>query len=534
MKEEEYFRIAVACDELLRRPEAVLEWIAIPWLHVLNAHPVNVSQYEFLAKVMELPGEYSSTFHAFREFLRRRCLSAYTIAGLARIAFRAITSSTRRDMLVSAIGARSGGSLKPQAVDAIIVSWLVNVEHLERTDDFYFGALQAVLTDHGLSSLLVLRNQTGHTTIGLSERARRDGALSRLILPDVTSLSSELRFIRRCLKARRHLRQAEWGATSLLDRKIAWEARGLMMSGGVIANLRLHAQIAELCRQLRPSIVITLYEGHAWERCVWHAARTSSHPVLCVGYQHTTLWKHAHAVKRLLGPHQDYDPALILTLGDVTKRFLEESKGFHNTRILTLGTHRRASGDALVDAPRSLPTFLVLPEGIGSECIYLFEFALDCARRLPEARFIFRTHPVLPFERLEPNIRGYRPVPDNVEVSRGRAIEDDFARAAYLLYRGSSTVIYAVLAGLKPFYIVRPDEIDLDPLYELAEWREHVHSVDDLILRYRSHRAEPSSNSITEWQRARDYCDEYVQPIRMDTIDQMIELAREASRRSGE
>ncbi|MHC4464497.1 MAG: hypothetical protein ACYS30_24155, partial [Planctomycetota bacterium] len=92
---------------------------------------------------------------------------------------------------------------------------------------------------------------------------------------------------------------------------------------------------------------------------------------------------------------------------------------------------------------------------------------------------------------------------------------------------------YAVLAGLKPFYIVRPDEIDLDPLYELAEWREHVHSVDDLILRYRSHRAAPSSNSITEWQRARDYCDEYVQPIRMDTIDQMIELAREASRGSG-
>jgi hypothetical protein len=133
----------------------------------------------------------------------------------------------------------------------------------------------------------------------------------------------------------------------------------------------------------------------------------------------------------------------------------------------------------LVDAPRSLPTFLVLPEGIGSECIYLFEFALECARRLPEARFIFRTHPVLPFERLEPNIRGYYPVPDNVEVSRGRPIEDDFARATYLLYRGSSTVIYAVLAGLKPFYIVRPDEIDLDPLYELAEWREHVHSVDD-------------------------------------------------------
>ncbi len=125
-------------------------------------------------------------------------------------------------------------------------------------------------------------------------------------------------------------------------------------------------------------------------------------------------------------------------------------------------------------------------------------------------------------------------MPDNVEVSRGKAIEDEFARAAYLLYRGSSTVIYAVLAGLKPFYIVRPDEIDLDPLYELAEWREHIDSVDALILRYRSHRAEPSRKSVTEWQRARDYCDRYVQPIRKDTIDQMIELAGEISKKSGD
>jgi hypothetical protein len=178
-------------------------------------------------------------------------------------------------------------------------------------------------------------------------------------------------------------------------------------------------------------------------------------------------------------------------------------------------------------------TFLVLPEGIELECIHLFEFALECARRLPDARFVFRTHPVLPFERLESKLRGYHPVPSNVEVSRDRSIEDDFTRAAYLLYRGSSTVIYAILAGLKPFYIARPNEMDIDPLYELSEWREYVHSVDDLIPRYRSHRAQAGKNSIAEWQRARDYCDGYVQPIREDAIDKMIELAGEISKSSG-
>ena len=143
-----------------------------------------------------------------------------------------------------------------------------------------------------------------------------------MLLPDITTLTEELGFIRRCLKARRQLRQAEGEASSFIDRQVARNARKLVVSNGVVANLKLHAQITDLCRQARPSVVITLYEGHAWERCVWHGARIGVFPVLCVGYQHTILRKHSHAVKRSLASDKRYDPDLILTVGDVTRRII--------------------------------------------------------------------------------------------------------------------------------------------------------------------------------------------------------------------
>jgi hypothetical protein len=413
-----------------------------------------------------------------------------------------------------------------QAVDVVIVSWLVHVEHLQRKEDFYFGNLQSLLAKRGISSLLVLRNQSHYPTIRLLERAKRGDLSGRMILPDANSILEELELLLRCIRERRRLHRLQLEATSSLERRIISRACRAIVSDGVMSNLRLHSQISAICRQVRPSIVIVMYEGHAWERCVWHAARTSSPlPIMCVGYQHTMLRKHSYAVKRSLGPDKLYDPDVILTLGDITRRMLEKSRELRDVRLIAYGTHRRANGAVRADRPRSLPTFLVLPEGIESECINLFNFALECARNLPEACFIFRTHPVLPFQRLKTKLKDYHVPPGNVEISQNRSIDDDFARSGYLMYRGSSTVIYAILAGLKPFYVVRPGEMNIDPLYELSHWRECVSLVDDLITSYRVHQTREHKHSISEWQLARAFCDNYAHPIREDAIDEMIELA---------
>jgi len=519
MTEEQYYRIADACDRLLRRSDAPLEWIAIPWLHVLNEHPVHLAPYIDLIENASVSDGHANHSRSLGRMITRGRESAYRVASLTRNVIRAAPFASRQKLWASS---------ELCAADVIIVSWLVNVDHLQRIDDFYFGDLQSVLADRGFSSLLLLRNQTGYPTNSLLERAKREGPFSRMLLPDITTLTEELGFIRRCLKARRQLRQAEGEASSFIDRQVARNARKLVVSNGVVANLKLHAQITDLCRQARPSVVITLYEGHAWERCVWHGARIGVFPVLCVGYQHTILRKHSHAVKRSLASDKRYDPDLILTVGDVTRRILESSRALRDVRVMAFGTHRRNPEIAANGKPQLSPTFLVLPEGIESECIFLFDYALECARYLPSARFIFRTHPVLPFERIESKLSGVRPPLPNVEISRNTPIEDDFTRAGYILYRGSSTVLYGILAGLKPFYVSRDREMSIDPLEGMTGWREHVQSVEDLVEKYTSHQVTNEYN-VEEWQQARVFCDSYLKPINYDVVNQVMELAENNS-----
>jgi len=505
-----YERLAATCDALLCRPDASLDWIANPFLHVVSEHPVHLAPYQDLLGRAGSGGNQSGPSPP----VARKRPAAIRLAAFLR------------NVLRSAAGpAPDTHPGDGERYPVLIVSWLVNAGHLEAVEDFYIGPLQAMLAERGVPSVLVLRNQTGERTRDLQARARRNGPCARLILPDLARAGQELALLGRCLRLARQVRQAEAGAPTPLARATCREARRAALSSETAVNLRLHAQLVELCRRVRPALVLTLYEGHAWERCVWRAARDADPSVLCAGYQHTILRPRQHAIRRALGAGTRADPDLILTLGDVTRRSLERSPGLGAQRFLTLGTHRRTAKGPLPETPRGLPAFLVLPEGNESECRILFEFALACARRLPEVRFIFRMHPVLPFERVEPHLQGYKPPPPNVEVSREKAMETDLERAGYLLYRGSSTVLYGILAGLKPFYVACADEMDTDPLYDLSEWRERVTSPEELVERYMASQAREAAALVDEWQRARTFCEAYTQSIRPAALDEALALA---------
>lgn len=511
--------MAAACDRLLRRPEAGIEWMAIPWLHVLSQHPIHLAWYEGL-----FPDQRQDGHEWPPEMVSRRANAfASRMAKLGRNFLRAAACRGKGRGCTG--GDAPGPLLTPPVakVDVIVLSWLVHVDHLDNEEDFYFGNIQSLLKERGLTSLLLLRNQSHYPTIKLLNRAWRDGPCSRMILPDANAFGEEVALLSRCVKARSRLGNLLRNAATPLDRRVIGRARREQISEGALGNLRLHGQIRDICRNTGPGMAIGMYEGHAWERCAWHAVRTSSvEPRVCVGYQHTTLREHAYAAKRSIGKDGLYDPDIILTLGEATRKSLMSCEGLQGIDFITFGTHRRGKGGPKEDGPKKGHTFLVLPEGILSECIYLFDFALGCAQGLPRSRFIFRTHPVLPFERVRGKLRGYAEGQANVEISTRKDIDDDFARSSVVLYRGSSAVFYGVLRGLKPFYVSKPHEMDIDPLHEVVRWREHVHSVDDLVGRYRSYQSEDPDQSLRDWQSARDYCQNYALPVNEGAVDNLL------------
>lgn len=477
MTEDEYREIAAACDRLLRASDTSLARLAIPILHVINEHPAHLAQYAPLLNPL-FAGEPSPA------------------GGPARVAARAGRALLRSQIAPSAVLHR----LKELGhVEVLIVSQSANGTVPGGQDDFYFGALQRLLRERGATSAVVLANRLPVTP------------------------ASEANIWNQCLAARRQLRRLARSSPGTLDGSLAQLASGHALSGVTAANLRLHAGMATICRILNPSIVITTCEGVAAERLIWHAARISAPATICVGYQHTRLLERAHAIRRAVhAPSLDCDPDVILTLGEIPHASLAASPDLGPVKLILYGSHRRALSpvqpSAFADRPRRC---LVLPDADARECAILFEFAFACARRCPELVFTLRPHPVVSISTLRARHEWLREPPPNISFSMNKTLAEECAQTRYCLYRGSSAVLHAVLAGVKPYYLARPNELNFDPLNGLADWRETVSTPDAFEA---SARLADAGSDGAAALRARSYCDKYVSRVRPEALDELLSL----------
>lgn len=126
-----------------------------------------------------------------------------------------------------------------------------------------------------------------------------------------------------------------------------------------------------------------------------------------------------------------------------------------------------------------------------------------------DTQLLLRRHPAL------------QKLPGNVSLSVNKPLEQEFAQTRYCLYRGSSAAMYAVRAGIKPYYLARPGELPFDCLFELVDWRETVTSPEDLITRMKL--AEPFADAAAA-SRAASICERYVSTVRPAALDELLAM----------
>jgi hypothetical protein len=476
--------LTTLCDGILIDPDAPEALLDAPALHVVSSHPA---------------------------LIRTQLHEPDGVAARARNLARHIRNVM---MPGGRIGLETG-----RRYDVLLIGGLVSAAHLDSESDFYFGGLQAHLSIAGLSSLLLLRNQTGVPTRGLVGHAHREGEQGRRLLPDILSARDEMSFIRKAGAARSASR-ARLGRVA--DRALRRNLADDISSPSTTGNLRLEVLVRRACAAVEPTAVITMFEGHAWERCVFRAASEHNPAIVRVGYQHTILRKHAHGIHRSLGHGRD--PDVVLCMGPTACADLAENSSFEDTRFCVFGTHRmQRDPGATVRAPGD--TCLVVPEGLQDEASTLFRMAIEAARLSPETRFIFRCHPVLPYDRLI-GLPAEDQLPPGVEVSRLPSIEDDFDRSSSILYRGSSSVVYGILSGLRPFYLEMPHELTLDPLHALATWRERVYDAQSFLDALDADRREPEADRAQGWDAARGFCANMSVAERAEGLSDLIERVR--------
>ena len=501
MTEEQYIEICAICDSVLLAPDSTIERVAIPWLHPIREHPV------FLLNYSEVLTEERPLLEIKRrgaEFLRN---AAYRIRQLGRaMAVRGESWSASCEL--------------PKKIDVLIISHFLNASQAGG-QDFYFGALPEELSRMGYTVLVALLNHSSESGSALIGRWTPEMA-PRVVFSNSLGILAEASLDRKLKAESARLRRLAQTKCEGLGRRVVLRAAREARFGQARTTRRLGIQIGALVSYCQPRAVVVLHEGHAWERIAFAAAREAHPGVRCIGYQHATLFRLQHAVRRNLGGR--YDPEHVLTSGSLGGRLLGEAKGLKGLTTSVLGSNRGFSGKGAPWASDKAAAgrCLVLPEGIVSECQLLFEFSIRCAELCPEIEFIWRLHPLVTFESVQAGNSKLRNLPPNIRRSVA-TFDADLAGCNWALYRGTTAVVRAVGAGLRPVYLRIPGEMTIDPLYELEGWKASVEKPDDFKKLVAIEVATPQAGpGATGAELVRDYCQRMFEPFKPEELARLI------------
>ena len=498
MNEKIYRSLCIACDRVLLAADSTIERVSIPWLHIVREHPVLLRNY---TEIFDNKRDKKLTFQRSVRLIKNKVWWVYQLG-----------KSIRSDGKLW-----HGPQNFDHQTDVVLVSHLVNVAHAGLGDDFYFGNLPNDLAKQGHKVVLVLMNHTDQPS-GEVAAKWTDSCVPRVVLSDSLTTLDEITLHFKLKKEAIRLRQFGLKELPGLFRRVIDRATEEALSSGAHASLRMSKQIEVLVTKLQPKLFAVTHEGHAWERVSFAAARRGNPSVNCIGYQHAAVFRLQHGLRRKLSG--EFNPDHILTAGSVAKCQLENTHGLDGIPVSILGSNRYFKGVSTNTecGVRVMDQFnhsisrvcLVIPEGMPSEYLVLFGFTLRCAQLYPEMQFIWRTHPVLPFKSFKSKISALKNLPENITISQV-TIEEDISRSSWVLYRGSTAIVQAVVAGVRSIYLALPEEMTIDPLYEIKNGRKIVYSPEEL-QKLLSSQCEEGIAKV-EYDEIKEYCNTFFIPF---------------------
>lgn len=478
--------------------------LVIPWLHL--KHPIHPVQESLLngSPQGSSPGLWERLMGSVRLF----GYAAYLSLRLLQMKFL-----FRRELAL----------LRGQRFQLVAKTWVFHADPLGkiRDRDFYYGDLQNRLKERGVRLLLLAADPMGENWGARPSREGPSGSGGRIPEACLIPLGSPFRLaFRQGRLSSRVARRAETMENPLMKKVALRVSRELLSSELLPAGLCFWVG-EEAVKRFRPAAFITLYEGHGWEQALFQGIKSQNPACRTVGYQHSVLLRYHLALLRAQQASEELRPDVVLCLGPRTLHFLRQS---HPKSILIPFGSLRQTGRQT--GPRSpspqKKTVLVLPEGFLEEERLLFEAALEAAAQLLDHRFIFRCHPCLPFHQVRPYLKKDPDSLPNVEVSDRSAIEEDFERSSVVLYRGTAAVFQGVLGGLKPIYLEVPGGRDIDPLFELAGWKERVPGGLPLLRCLQRYGGE-GPEALGGWEEAAEYVRSYTLGVGESALDRFLE-----------
>lgn len=505
-----------AALEAVRRQCPALPVLAIRWMHL--KHPVHPVQLRLLREHLDAGAALDERTKP-RPGGLTRWIRPRLMRRIAQCLLYACYLSGRL-LRLHLVLRRDVAALTRQSFDVLIKTCCFAAAPPPDGSDFYFGDLQRRLTQRGVRTLLLCGNVRGGNWTAFALAYRAAPPLARMSELALLSAWAPFRLmqsqLRACFRLRRMARSARDPLITHIGRLASHECFAPDTTRAGLYFWIMRAAI----RAWRPRAFVTLYEGHAWEVCARWGVKAEDASCRTVGYQHTAVFPEslsmtapstATAVRVM--------PDIVLGLGQVPLDLMAAGHARAKTRLIRFGSFRYHRADADRPADHRRRVILVTPEGILSEAQQLFEFTWACAQRLPDYTFLLRCHPEVPIANILRMLSVDLTAQPNIQISDRRLIEEDFARSSALLYRGSSTVLYAVLHGLLPLYVHLPTMLDRDSLHHMAAWRQRCTSPDDVAEQLGRYEQAPMERLEAEWANAVQYVKDYTAPVGDEQIE---------------
>lgn len=495
ISEEQYKQACKVCNELLMLPDSTIERVAIPWLHVIREHPIILERYNSLFSA-------DSIFRKIKKYIvntglwYKQLLRSYAWNG--------------KNWFTS-------GEL-PEQVDFLFISHLLNRNQINQKGDFYFGNLPVDLLKEGRAVVIASLVHCKYDYSWFGENYINDD-LPRIFFSDTMQRDTEIGIHKRVGKESEILRKLSKNESNTFVKKVMYIASEEAMSSATHSTLRLNYQIKELLEKLRPRAIVSTYEGHAYERVIFATARKFDSTIKCISYQHTGVFKLSNAIRKRLNP--EYNPDLILTSGIDGNEELQNSMELRGIPIKVLGSIRGDVADSDLVKKHYEKCCLVIPEGFKSECYTLFSFSLQCALHRPDIKFIWRLHPSISFNELRNKYSEFNDLPLNIYLSI-RSLEEDILTSAWVLYRGSTAIFKAISQGLRPIYLKKKDEISIDPLYKMNEWRCCISDSSDFLDYLNMDIESDFQNQRDNIYMAKRFCENHFAKIDVEVLNKSL------------
>jgi len=282
-------------------------------------------------------------------------------------------------------------------------------------------------------------------------------------------------------------------------------------NGTYFYNILLHESFKKKIRKRLIKEIIYPYENKSLEKMILLAVRSDSPQTACVGYQHSSVTQRHTTL--LFEKNESIStplPDKIITLGEVTRNFLQEN-GNYPHGVLQRGSALRQSFPLSIKPfPKSSDTHIRILLPLSSSKMELLESIVFCKKvrdLYPNIKFGVRPHPEFPLALLPTEDIAW--LDENGVDLSGTSLKDNIFWADICVYVSSTVAVEAMMYGLPVINLRLNDVIDPDPVLNNPFWHWQVCTPDALVELVKQWEIMSDSDIEKGMKTAREYAKEY-------------------------